>query len=84
MIVHLHLSRAERAAAHATPRHQDVAADAVDLTPHPADREALIERAIDAGVPVLSQKPLAVDLPTAERLVARAERAIAASRRRQE
>lgn len=49
--------------------------DAVDLTPHPADREALIEQAIDAGVPVLSQKPLAVDLPTAERLVARAERA---------
>lgn len=49
--------------------------DAVDLTPHPADREALIEQAIDAGVPVLSQKPLAVDLPTAARLVARAERA---------
>ncbi len=49
--------------------------DAVDLTPHPADREALIEQAIDAGVPVLSQKPLAVDLPTAVRLVARAERA---------
>ena len=56
----------------------------MDLTPHPADREALIEQAIDAGVPVLSQKPLAVDLQTAERLVARAERAIAASRRRQE
>lgn len=49
--------------------------DAVDLTPHPPDREALIEQAIDAGVPVLSQKPLAADLLTAERLVARAERA---------
>ena len=49
--------------------------DAVDLTPHPADRVALIEAAIDAGVPVLSQKPLALDLETARRLVSRAERA---------
>ena len=46
--------------------------DAVDLTPHPADRLGLIEQAIDAGVPILSQKPLADDLDTARRLVARA------------
>ena len=49
--------------------------DAVDLTPHPADRVALIEQAIDRGLPVLSQKPLAEDLTTAQRLVERAERA---------
>ena len=49
--------------------------DAVDLTPHPADRIALIEASIDAGIPVLSQKPLAEDLTTARSLVERAERA---------
>lgn len=49
--------------------------DAVDLTPHPADRAGLIEAALDAGVPVLSQKPLATDLATARRLVEHAESA---------
>ena len=49
--------------------------DAVDLTPHPADRVALIEQVLDRGLPVLSQKPLAEDLATAQRLVEWAERA---------
>lgn len=66
-------------AAHVTTDLAEVLAteglDAVDLTPHPADRVALIEAALDAGVPVLSQKPLAEDLATARRLVERAEAA---------
>lgn len=49
--------------------------DAVDLTPHPADRAPLIEAAIEAGLPVLSQKPLAADLDTARALARRAEAA---------
>ncbi|MEY2981820.1 MAG: Gfo/Idh/MocA family protein [Planctomycetota bacterium] len=49
--------------------------DVVDLTPHPSDRAPLIEAAIDAGIPALSQKPLALDLEVARRLVERAEAA---------
>ena len=46
----------------------------VDIATHPAARRSLIERAIDAGKHVLSQKPFAVDLPAARSLVERAER----------
>ena len=42
----------------------------VDLTPHPAERVALVEAALRAGKHVLSQKPFALDLSTGERLVA--------------
>lgn len=49
--------------------------DVVDLTPHPLDRRPLVEAAIDAGIPVLSQKPLALRLDVARALVERAERA---------
>ena len=49
--------------------------DAVDLTPHPGARVELIRAAIDAGLPVLSQKPLARDLETARDLVEYAEAA---------
>jgi predicted dehydrogenase len=40
----------------------------VDLTPHPADRLAMIETALDAGKHVLSQKPFVLDLDTGARL----------------
>lgn len=40
----------------------------VDLTPHPAERLALIETALAAGKHVLSQKPFVLDLDTGERL----------------
>ena len=49
--------------------------DVVDIATHPAARRSLIERAIDAGKHVLSQKPFAVDLATARDLVERADRA---------
>lgn len=45
----------------------------VDIATHPAARRSLIERAIDAGKHVLSQKPFAVDLAAARALVARAD-----------
>jgi predicted dehydrogenase len=40
-----------------------------DITPHPAERVALVEAALKAGKHVLSQKPFVVDLDTGERLV---------------
>jgi predicted dehydrogenase len=42
--------------------------DVVDLTPHPAERFALIEAALDAGKHVLSQKPFVLDLDAGARL----------------
>lgn len=48
--------------------------DIVDLTPHPAERVALMEAALRAGKHILSQKPFALDLATGERLVALARR----------
>lgn len=44
----------------------------VDLTPHPAERVALIEQALAAGKHVLSQKPFVIDLDTGARLAAMA------------
>ena len=49
--------------------------DAIDVTPHPRERAPLLEAAFGAGVPVLSQKPLAADLDAARRLVSLAEEA---------
>jgi predicted dehydrogenase len=46
----------------------------VDLTPHPAERHALIERALAAGKHVLSQKPFVVDLDAGARLADLADR----------
>jgi predicted dehydrogenase len=40
----------------------------VDLTPHPAERLPLIERALQAGKHVLSQKPFVTDIADGERL----------------
>ena len=51
-------------------RRDDV--EIVDLTPHPAERAAMMEAAIDAGKHVLSQKPFVLDLDLGERLAARA------------
>lgn len=48
--------------------------DVVDLTPHAAVRLPLIEQALAAGQHVLSQKPLATNLASAQQLVACAER----------
>jgi len=45
----------------------------VDLTPHPAERVALIEQALLAGKHVLSQKPFVTDLDTGARLAALAD-----------
>ena len=47
--------------------------DVVDLTPHPAERLALMETALRAGKHVLSQKPFVLDLDEGARLVALAE-----------
>jgi predicted dehydrogenase len=47
--------------------------EVVDIATHPAVRADLIRRALEAGKPVLSQKPLAVDVATARSLVALAE-----------
>jgi predicted dehydrogenase len=46
----------------------------VDVATHPAVRRGLIERAIEAGKHVLSQKPFAVDLAGARALVEQADR----------
>lgn len=47
--------------------------EVVDIGTHPAQRAALIERALDAGKHVLSQKPFALDLVTARRLTEQAQ-----------
>ena len=64
-------------AARATDRLDDVLGDAsievVDITTHPGPRVALIERALDAGKHVLSQKPFVLDIATGERLAGMAE-----------
>ena len=58
--------------AQATDRQDDIFADPsieiIDITTHPADRVQLIERALNAGKHVLSQKPFVLDLKTGERL----------------
>jgi predicted dehydrogenase len=46
----------------------------VDVATHPDVRPAIVLRALEAGKHVLSQKPLAPDLPTARRLVEEGER----------
>jgi predicted dehydrogenase len=53
-------------------RRDDV--DVLDLTPHPPARLALMQRAIEAGKHVLSQKPFVEDLDEGERLVEAAHR----------
>ena len=40
----------------------------VDITPHPAERYAMIETALRAGKHVLSQKPFVIDLDAGKRL----------------
>lgn len=59
--------------ANATDRFDDLLADTsikvFDITPHPAERVDLVERALKAGKHVLSQKPFVVDLSAGERLV---------------
>ena len=52
----------------------DPGIEIVDIATHPAARRGLIERALDAGKHVLSQKPFAVDLATARELIVHAER----------
>lgn len=46
----------------------------VDLTPHPAERLALMEMALESGKHVLSQKPFVLDLDEGARLVELADR----------
>jgi predicted dehydrogenase len=48
---------------------------AVDIATRPAERPELILRAVEAGKHVLAQKPLALDLDVAQRVVDAAERA---------
>ncbi len=79
-----HLDRAQARrdeyfpAALATDRIDDVIGHreirVLDLTLHPKDRAPLIERALEAGQHVLSQKPFVHDLAVGEALVASAER----------
>lgn len=45
----------------------------VDITPHPAERYAMIETALSAGKHVLSQKPFVIDLDAGARLCDLAE-----------
>jgi predicted dehydrogenase len=63
----------------ATADYREVLADpkieVVDVAVHPEPRVAILEAAIDAGKHILSQKPFAVDLDVARRLVERAQRA---------
>ncbi len=47
--------------------------EVVDLTPHPAERLAMIEAALEAGKHVLSQKPFVLDLDAGARLADLAE-----------
>ncbi|HTV67597.1 MAG TPA: Gfo/Idh/MocA family oxidoreductase [Rhizobiaceae bacterium] len=42
--------------------------DVVDITPHPAERYAMVETALKAGKHVLSQKPFVLDLDAGARL----------------
>jgi predicted dehydrogenase len=53
----------------------DQTIEIVDIATFPAQRVELIKQALDAGKHVLSQKPLALDLPTAIELVEHADRA---------
>jgi predicted dehydrogenase len=53
----------------------DEAVIAVDIATRPAERPELILRAFDAGKHVLAQKPLALDVESAQRLVEAAGRA---------
>ena len=79
---HLDRARARRdayfPAARATSRIEDVIGDpailVVDLTLHPEERAPLIERALEAGQHVLSQKPFVHDLAVGRALVDLAER----------
>jgi predicted dehydrogenase len=48
--------------------------EVVDLLPHPKDRVAIVEAALEAGKHVLSQKPFVTDLDVGERLVELADR----------
>jgi predicted dehydrogenase len=46
--------------------------DVVDVTPHPDDRLAIIDAALDEGKHVLSQKPFVLDLAQGQRLADKA------------
>lgn len=48
--------------------------DVVDITPHPAERFAMVETALTAGKHVLSQKPFVLDLDAGTRLCDIADR----------
>jgi predicted dehydrogenase len=52
----------------------DARIEIVDVATHPAQRAVLMQRALEAGKHVLSQKPFALDLGSARRLVAEADR----------
>lgn len=52
----------------------DPAIEVVDIATFPAERASLIQRALEAGKHVLSQKPLALDIATAREMVATADR----------
>ena len=48
--------------------------DVVDIAAHPAERVEIIEKAIEAGKHVLSQKPFVLDLAVGRKLADRADR----------
>lgn len=83
-ICDLKLDRAERRRAEyfpdavVTPNIDDLLKrpdiEVFDIATHPPDRITLIEKALDAGKHVLSQKPFVLDLDVGEVLVARARR----------
>lgn len=52
---------------------KDNSIDVVDITLHPAPRVKAIEAALQAGKHILSQKPFALDVETAERLAQMAD-----------